>query len=579
MADGSEGSGTDPLLRLDLREPKRQLVQASLRLLPRQPSLELRLPAWTPGSYLIRDYVRTLEGLEIRQGSAALTPRRRGPAWWSVRLEDDGELEISWRILASELTVRTCHLSSDHAFLALAGVALLAEEERWSPHRLELLLPEHWVGFVALPAHPAGGWLAEHYDELIDTPIEAGPHPCHHFHVAAVPHRWVSWGGDLPALDPAWLSDVERVCLACCRLMGEERPAADHYLFVLHLLEKGYGGLEHDRSCVLQFGRRALRRPEGRRRLLQLVAHEYLHQWNVRRLRPAELTPISYEQAVIVPTLWFAEGVTSYLDQLLPVSAGLSSEADLLDDLGADLSRYRLTSGRKVQSLRASGEEAWVKLYRQDAHSHDNQISYYLKGAVLSLVLDLHLRRCGSWLGAVLRKLWQSHGRWRRGYTQPDLLAAFADQAPDLSTLLPQWLISTDDPPIDDYLRDVGLRLVPETGTQPFAGWQLDNQTQSALTLRRVDRDGPAQRGGLIVGDELLAIDGCRVRSEEDLGDLLGPSDHPKSVELLICRDGMLRSLPLHADPAVVVRWRLETEQHASDTVIDQRRRWLELRP
>ncbi len=579
MADGTAGGRSEPLLRLDLREPRRQLVQAMLRFQPRGSCLDLRLPAWTPGSYLIRDYVRTLEGLEIFQGSARLAPRRREPACWSVRLESDAPLEIHWRILASELTVRTCHLSSDHAFLALAGVALLAEGERWSPHRLELLLPDGWSGFVALPPHPAGGWLAADYDDLIDTPIEAGPHPCHQFAVASVPHRWVSWGGDLPSQDPGWLADVERLCLACCRLMGVERPASDHYLFILHMLDKGYGGLEHDRSCVLQYGRRSLRRPEGRRRLLQLVAHEYLHQWNVRRLRPAELTPITYERAVVVPSLWFAEGVTSYLDQLLPLAAGLGSEADLLDDLGADLCRYRLTSGRRVQSLVASGEEAWVKLYRQDAHSHDNQISYYLKGAVLSLVLDLHLRRCGSWLGAVLRQLWQSHGRWRRGYQQQDLLAAFADHAPDLSTLLPQWLTSTDDPPIDDYLSDVGLRLVAETGTRPFAGWQVDSQPQAALTLCRVDRDGPAQRAGLMVGDELLAIDGCRVRSEDDLVELLGPVDQPATVEVLLCRDGSVRSLPLQADPPVVVRWRLTSDENPDDAVSERRRRWLELRP
>ncbi|MFM7360930.1 MAG: M61 family metallopeptidase [Cyanobium sp.] len=579
MAEGPGSAAPEPLLQLDLREPRRQLVQATLILQPRHPSLELRLPAWTPGSYLIRDYVRTLEGLEIRQGSQQLMPRRREPSCWSVRLEGAGPVQVRWRILASELTVRTCHLSEDHAFLALAGVALLAGGERWTPHRLELLLPEGWKPFLALPPHPDGGWRARSYDELIDTPVEAGPHPCHRFAVSSVPHRWVNWGGDLPLEDSTWLADVEKVCLACCRLMGVERPAADDYLFVLHLLEKGYGGLEHDRSSVLQYGRRALRRPEGRRKLLQLVAHEYLHQWNIRRLRPAELAPITYDRAVIVPSLWFAEGVTSYFDPLLPFAAGLSSEAELLEDLGGDLCRYRLTSGRRVQSLLASSEEAWVKLYRQDAHSHDNQISYYLKGAVLSLILDLHLRRCGSWLGAVLQQLWQSHGRWRRGYGQQDLLAAFADHAPDLSTLLPQWLESTDDPPIDEYLHDVGLRLVAETGSQPFVGWQPELQQQAGLFLRRVDRDGPAQRAGLLVGDELLAIDGCRVRQEDDLAELLGPPERPAAVELLICRDGSLRSLPLQADPPVVVRWRLESAEQLAADVSDRRQRWLGLRP
>lgn len=576
----SEGVSFEPLLlELDLREPHRHLVKARLRLTPRQAALTLRLPAWTPGSYLIRDYVRTLEGLEIHQGGRCLTPRRREVATWSLTLPSLEPLDIHWRVLASELSVRTCHLTGDHGFLALAGVVLQVEGERWQPHQLVLHLPEGWIPFVPLPQQPDGSWWADDFDTLVDSPIEAGPHPCHSFTVAGRPHRWVSWGGDLPADDPSFLADVAAVCQACCRLMGEERPPADDYLFVLHLLEQGYGGLEHDRSCVLQAGRRALRRPDGRRKLLQLVAHEYLHQWNVRRLRPAELAPIDYDRPSIVATLWFAEGVTSYLDLLLPVAAGLADGASLWDDLGADLSRFRLTAGRRVQSLRASAEEAWVKLYRQDAHSHDTQISYYLKGAVVALLLDLHLRRHGSWIGAVLQQLWRSHGRSRRGYRNEDLIAAFADHAPDLSTLLPQWLESTDDPPIDAYLREVGLGLLPETAPHPFAGWQPELQAQGALILRRVDRDGPAQRAGLQVGDELLALAGQRVRSDEDLAPLLGEPAAPSPVDVLFCRDGRIRSLALQADPPVVVRWRLEPLATAEPWMLERRQRWLALRP
>ena len=575
-----EGVACEPLLlELDLREPHRHLVQARLRLTPRQAALTLRLPAWTPGSYLIRDYVRTLEGLEIHQGGQCLSPRRLEVATWSLTLPSLEPLEIHWRVLATELSVRTCHLSGDHGFLALAGVVLQVEGERWRPHQLVLHLPEGWFPFVPLPQQADGSWWAQDFDTLVDSPIEAGPHPCHSFSVAGRPHRWVSWGGDLPADDPPFLADVAAVCQACCRLMGEERPPADDYLFVLHLLEQGYGGLEHDRSCVLQAGRRALRRPEGRRKLLQLVAHEYLHQWNVRRLRPAELAPIDYDRPSIVGGLWFAEGVTSYLDLLLPVAAGLADEASLWEDLGADLSRFRLTAGRRVQSLRASAEEAWVKLYRQDAHSHDSQISYYLKGAVVALLLDLHLRRHGSWIGAVLQQLWRSHGRSRRGYRNEDLIAAFADHAPDLSTLLPQWLESTDDPPIDAYLREVGLGLVPETAPHPFAGWQPELQDTGALILRRVDRDGPAQRAGLQVGDELLALAGQRVRAEEDLAPLLGEPAAPQPVDVLFCRDGRIRSRVLQADLPVVMRWRLEPLAKADLLELDRRQRWLALRP
>lgn len=583
MPEAQSGtSSAEPLLHLDLREGRQHLVGVSLRCTPRQRRFVFRLPAWTPGSYLIRDYVRTLEGLEVRQGVRALQPRRIGVAAWQLSLDEPLQpLEIRYRILATELSVRTCHLDGDHGFLALAGVVVQVEGERWNPHRLRLSLPAEWEAFVPLPRDPDGSWRAGDFDQLIDTPVEAGPHPWHDFPVAGVPHRWVTWGEDLPARDPAWLADVERVCLACCRLMGEERPAAADYLFVLHLREQGYGGLEHDGSTVLQYGRAALARPEGRRRLLQLVAHEYLHQWNVRRLRPAELAPIDYDAPAIIPSLWFAEGVTSYYDALLPQAAGCSGESELLEDLGEDLSRYLLTPGRRIQSLRDSSREAWVKLYRQDVHAPDNQISYYLKGAVLSLVLDLHLRRHGSCLALVLRRLWHSHGRMRRGYREQDLIEAFAAESGDLATLLPSWLEGLDDPDLSGYLGDVGLRLVPETAATLASGWQVEVGGGGSLLLRRVERHGAAQRAGLQAGDELLALDGERVRREEDLRSRLaaGGDCGARHREVLFCRDGRIRSTQLLPEAPAIERWRLTIAPESGPAAAEQRARWLSLEP
>ncbi|MFM8660022.1 MAG: M61 family metallopeptidase, partial [Cyanobium sp.] len=444
---------------LDLRSARAHLLEVELTLHPPHADLRWALPGWTPGSYLIRDYVRQLEGMVLRQRGQAVPLQRTGVASWQAELPSLEPVTLRYRLVASELTVRTCHLTAEHGFLCLAAVAVAVEGLRWQPHQLRLSLPPDWRAFVPLPQGEDGVWLAADFDQLVDSPVEAGPHQEHPFAVAGIPHRWVSWGttlaGDDPlAADDQLLADVERVCLACCQLMGVERPAADHYLFVLHLTESGYGGLEHDCSSVLQYGRRKLAEADGRRRFLQLVAHEYLHQWNVRRLRPAELVPYDYHQPVVVPSLWFAEGVTSYVDQLLPHAAGISTPEEVLSDLGSDLSRYRLTPGRQVQSLRLSSQEAWVKLYKPDAYSANSQVSYYLKGAVVALLLDLHLRRAGSCLPAVLRQLWRSHGRWGRGYRDADLLLAFSTAAPDLAQLLPGWLEGTDDPDLDGYLVD-----------------------------------------------------------------------------------------------------------------------------
>jgi predicted metalloprotease with PDZ domain len=283
---------------------------------------------------------------------------------------------------------------------------------------------------------------------------------------------------------------------------------------------------------------------------------------------------------VIVPTLWFVEGITSYYDLFLPQLAGLSDESDLLDDLGDDLSRYFRTPGRFVQSLRESSEEAWVKLYRQDAYSNNNQISYYIKGTVLALILDLHLRRHGSALSSVLRQLWASHGRWGRGYTEMDLLAAFTDHARDLSTLLPFWLESRQDPPIDSYLEDVGLSLNAISSSHPFTGWQVESSVVSGLKINQVMRDGPAEVAGLQVGDELLAIERCRVRVEDDLTSLLDQrAREGEPLEILFCRDGQVQLTCLRPSAPEVIRYQLNANPGPSPAALQRRRQWLALVP
>jgi predicted metalloprotease with PDZ domain len=293
-------------------------------------------------------------------------------------------------------------------------------------------------------------------------------------------------------------------------------------------------------------------------------------------LRPAELVPYDYNQPVVVPSLWFAEGVTSYVDQLLPHAAGICGQDDVLLDLGSDLSRYLLSPGRQVQSLRQSSEEAWVKLYKPDAYSVNNQVSYYLKGAVVALVLDLHLRRNGNCLPAVLRQLWRSHGHWRRGYRTGDLLAAFTAASPDLDQLLPRWLQDTNDPDLDAYLADVGLVLRPHQASSPWLGWQLE-LTPSALLVQRVQRGGPAERSGLMVGDELIALAGQRLRRPDDIPTVQAAQKSGTPLSLHFVRDGRLLSTNLEPGAPQVERWSLEPLPEASDTLLQRRGRWLAL--
>ena len=568
-------------VQLDLSNPQSHLVHVRLEISSPQAQQQVSLPGWTPGSYLIRDYVKQLEGFKAVQQDLERSVRRSDPSTWQIDCDPSaGPLALTYSVMATELTVRTCHLDQDHGFFALAALVLEVAGQRWSPHRLTCVLPNGWNAFVPLPREATGSWLATTFDQLIDSPIEAGPHQSHPFEVLGVPHRWVTWFSDpacaawFAARYPTFFEDVQQVCLACCRLMGEPRPASSDYLFVLHLLDEGYGGLEHDDSTVLVYGRRNLETSSGYRKLLQLVAHEYFHQWNVRRLTPRELRPVEYKRASVIPTLWFAEGVTSYFDQLLPLTAGLSTPQDYFSDLGEDLSRYMLTPGRQVQTLRESSEEAWVKLYKADAYSASSQVSYYLKGAVVALCLDLELRRHQSSLSAVVQQLWRSHGRHGRGYGESDLLEAFERQVAGLAGHLEQWLTDVDDPDCSGYLLDVGLALEPEMSSAPWTG-MTTGLKDGRLVVQRVLRHSPAERAGLMVGDELIGLAGQRLAKPEDVSTYLRAG---VAQPLLMARRSSLRELELCSDPPQPKRYKLEPVANPTPAQQAAQEAWLQQR-
>lgn len=565
-----------PSFTLDLRQPHSHRIGVTLRFVPQSPVQTLLLPAWTPGSYLEREYVRHLDRLGVHQGGNPLPLRRLERHRWRLEPAPDLEVEVHYGVLGVERSVRTNWLDGDGGFLTAAAWALLVEGQRWRPHSVRLRLPDGWQAACSLPGDDTIGGddlnvVAGDFDALVDAPIACGELRRLSFTVGDHPHHWVWQGLPEPAPVDRWRDALPALARAACQLMGEPAPAAAAYHLLVRFCGEGYGGLEHDDGCALLYSRRELRHADGERRLYQLVAHEYLHQWNVRRLRPRELQPYDYSGATIVPTLWFAEGVTSYFDGLVVLRAGLCRENELLRDWSEDISRYLTTPGRGVQTLEASSEEAWVKLYRPDAHSAGHQISYYLKGQLVALLLDLHLLANGDSLQGVLQRLWRQFGRSGRGYGQEDLFAVIGAAAPDLPGSLDRWLRSLDELPLDGYLKHVGLELLAEAGSIPATGLRLET-VSGLLQVQRVDRASPAETAGLAPGDELIAIDGERLRNQEQLEACLRV-DQP--AELLICRDGRVRPLPLTPAAPTPVRWRLVPDPSAGPAPCLLRHRWL----
>ena len=335
--------------------------------------------------------------------------------------------------------------------------------------------------------------------------MHAGPFDVERFDVDGHDHELLLIGSPPGGWPPSLTQDITSVCRATCRLMDTPPPAGDRYQLVIQMLENGYGGLEHDHSAVLQFNWPALARPGGLRQLLQLVGHEYLHQWNVRRLRPADYRPYDYGRSVVSEGLC-AEGITSYFDLSTTLLAGFSDRTHFLQDLG-DSVPCADDPGRTVQSL-AMRTRSWVKLYKATPSSRDTQVSYYRYGAAASFCLDVRLRQVGSSLSAVLRRLWASHGICGRGYRRQDILSAIAVWDGSLAEQLDGWLDQPDSLPLEPLIAALGLRLDPIQSSEPHHGLSLEDQA-SGVVVKRVDPRTAAE-AGLVVGDELIAIAGRR---------------------------------------------------------------------
>ncbi|MFZ9737213.1 MAG: M61 family metallopeptidase [Prochlorotrichaceae cyanobacterium] len=517
--------------QVSMPQPSTHLFEVELRWVDgadTPESVTFALPVWTPGSYLVREYSRHLQNLKVWAGGTLLPSHqveKIAKNRWQVEGVVPATLRVSYQVLATELTVRTNHLDETHGYFNPAALLLFVEGYETCAHQVTIVPPyPHWQIATPLPPVSQNPYTVEaaNYDLLVDSPFEVGEQQCFDFTVLDKPHRLVIWGKG--NYEPQQLiEDIHRLIETEAALFGD--LPYDRYLFLMHLSGSGYGGLEHRDSCSLLCPRSAFRQTQSYTTVLNLIAHEFFHLWNVKRLRPLGLETFDYQRENYTPSLWFCEGVTSYYDLLIPLQAGLYDDQTFLSLLGKDLSRWFNTPGRQVQPLRESSFDAWIKLYRRDAHSDNHQVSYYLKGAIVTLILDLQIRarhHNRRSFDDVLRSLWQEFGKPERGFSEADLERTILQvgeweqpAAAEFIERYRQYLDSTEELPLAEVLAPFGLALVPVESNQPFSGVTL--QTSNGRTLiRTVLANSPAQEAGLEPEDELLAIDGMQVNSSEE---------------------------------------------------------------
>ena len=562
----------DVHVALDLGSPASQLLWVELRWSPTQPQQTWTLPVWTPGSYTVRDPSQHLHSLTVEQAGQVLVPRRRSPETWDLECRVSEPITLRYALEARQLTVRTNHLDPVFASLCLSAVVMLVEGQRWNPHVLDVLPPASWSVVCPLP-RTNGSFLAEDFDHLVDAPVHAGELQVETLNVRKVAHELVLIGTPPSGWSKTLPQEIEAICSSVCDLMDSDPPSREPYQLVLQLLDQGYGGLEHDNSSVMQFPWTRLLEEGGTRSLLQLIGHEYLHQWNVRRLRPSEYVPYRYDRPVISEGLWFAEGITSYFDLALPLLSGFSSRLDLLEDLAADLSHVLLNPGTGIQSLADSSREAWVRLYKQSPANARSQISYYRLGTALAFCLDVRLRQVGGSLAETLRLLWNQLGVSGRGYTRVALMEAIGASSAQLAAQLPDWLDDRGSIPIESCLNALGLELEPVMATHPDAGWTL-REGDGSVWIDRTTSSGAAESAGLVAGDELMAIRNWRCRTLKRSQQLLQGSDH---CQVIYSRRGRIANTQLSLKKAGVERHRLAWDPGAPREARLLRDQWFQI--
>jgi len=492
-------------------------------------TLLLRLPVWIPGSYLIREFARHL--LEF-EAEAVLADGSRRPlgaskidkcSWRIVPPRGARAVRCRYRVWAFDASVREAWLDTGRGFFNGTSLFMRVEGRSGEEHRVRLLPPSDprcagWRVATALDCAEGtapwnfGDYRAPDYDALIDAPVSMGPLEFVEFSAGGVPHT-VALTGQVEPVDRARLAaDLTAICTSVQELFGEV-PFA-RYLFLLTLTDEGYGGLEHGESSALLAARRDLPWPgmgapsDEYVRLLGLFSHEYFHAWVVKRLKPAAFSPYDLFAENYTRLLWLFEGWTSYYDDLLLVRSGVIDADRYLGLLAKTATQVLTTPGRLRQSLEQASFDAWIKFYRPDENSANANVSYYAKGALLALALDLQLRERGASLDALLRALWERYGRSGKGIEEEAPFAVLHEMAgARLARWLERMVRGTEDPPLAALLRRFGVHWREVKAALADAGLRFERDSMRVATVRR---GGSAEQAGIAPRDEVVAIDGLK---------------------------------------------------------------------
>ena len=535
--------------------------------------IDFKMAAWTPGSYLIREFARNVESLSTVKNGTLIPVEKINKNTWRVHLsKGQKQVIISYDVYAFELSVRTSFLDDTHGYINSASVLLYVHELAQQAQSVQINPHKSFQRIsTALKQTASQTYEAKNLDELIDSPIEIGNHQVFQFKVGNIPHQ-IAFYGQAKVDTTKFIADVKKMCEEAARVIGQH--PCDHYLFIIHNLQKGSGGLEHLYSTTCQVARSAYETENGYHGIIGLLSHEYFHLWNVKRIRPMALGPFDYENENYTHNLWLSEGMTSYYGALILQRSGQTTTEAYLKSVADEISSVENTPGNKVESAASASWDAWIKYYRPNENSRNSTVSYYSKGSVLGTVLNLWIIKQSNGkanLDDAFKYLYQNYYvKQQRGFTDAELENAFSFVAgTSAKTIFQQLVYGTVIPDYAGLLREVGYEWtdVNQGKTIPYLGF-----TVTAGKISTVLKGRTAYDHGLNVGDEVLKVNSDTFESVDKT---LKDKNVGDTILFTIRRDGLERTLAIPVGKSNLSAFKISSMTDLTERQKALRLKWL----